>query len=253
MTPPDNHSVSRTRESGLVTASAGPGHGRLARPGLRGGEAEDGGTAQHGGGQPEGRAVGGRVDQEAPGHRADHRADVARHLVGGDQGPAVAVDDVPDHRGRGHVQQAGAEAGHGHRGQVGPRAGQQRQHHHADGRDDASGDDDRAPAEGVGHPPAGQQRGAVQRGEQQEPDARPDRRPVQDLPDEQRHQGTAHAERGEAIGQVGRRGSPPGAAAHRAGQRGQRAGRRCAGRPRRFGTRRSTTAARIAGTTSRQP
>jgi len=37
-------------------------HSRLARSGLRGGRAEDGGAAQHGGGQPEGRAVGGRVD-----------------------------------------------------------------------------------------------------------------------------------------------------------------------------------------------
>src|SRR5690242_12137565 len=49
---------------------------------------------------------------------------------------------------------------------------------------------------------------------------------MQDLMDEQRHQGTAYAERGEAVGQVGRRGGPPGAIPNRAGQRRQRAGRR---------------------------
>ncbi len=75
--------------------AAGGWHGRnpglAARPGLRGDQAEDGGGAQHGGSQAEGRSVGDRVDQEASGHGPDDGADVPGHLVGRDQGPAAAV------------------------------------------------------------------------------------------------------------------------------------------------------------------
>src|ERR1700747_854646 len=74
--------------------------------------------------------------------------------------------------------------------------------------------------------PPGSSAAPVITGNREEADPRPDRRTVQDLVDEQRHQGAAHAKGGESVGQVGRRGGPPGAVPNGGGQRRQAGGRR---------------------------
>src|SRR4029077_15268011 len=86
----------RTRDSGPVTA-----WGMAGSPGLVSGAAEPRTAAppSTAAASPKAAPWGARAARKPPRPGAAHRADVARHLVGGDHGPAVAVDDVPDHRG----------------------------------------------------------------------------------------------------------------------------------------------------------
>ena len=145
--------------------------------------------------------------------------------------PPVPGHDVADHRRGRDIEEAGAKAAYGQAGQVPGQAGQEREQQHAGGGRAAAGDDDGPPAEHVRCPAAGQQHRPVQHGEGQEAQPGPQRRPVQDVMDEQRNQRAAGPHRGEPVRQRRPGRGPERPVAQRAGQRGERPARPRPGHP----------------------
>ena len=164
-------------------------------------------------GEPEAVGLGG-VDDRADDERSGDGTDVAHHLERRDHRPfTAAARDVADHRGRPGAQEGRPRAQHGHGSEVRPEAAGQGEGQEADARDPRPEHERDPPAPGVGGAAGSREQRRLHRcrGERAVPG--PGWVQAEAVDDEQRDDGRAQPERGEAAAEVDREGGDIGAVA----------------------------------------